>query len=461
MDLRKCSFAAFLLAFSLIFNFSVIAQDAAAAGDAPSAAVQSGEKIFKANCASCHKVNAKMVGPDLVGAEQRWVANGDFNGTSGKDWLYKWIRNSQEVVSAGHPYANKIFNEYNKSVMTAFTTLTDEDVANVIAYVEYAATAAKVDAVKSPEVPTGPNYTLYVLYALVGILVVLVLGLGSFIGKLENMVLGKQGLPVPVPVPFYQNKKIITTVMLVILIGIGYAAVNQAIDLGRQQGYAPEQPIKYSHELHAGLNQINCQYCHSSAAESKHANIPSLNVCMNCHKGIQSGEVNGKYGRKEIAKIYASVGFDPNTLQYIKNFSKMEKADADKLFTEWLQGDEKHKPADADIAEVLQFVNKPVEWVRIHNLPDHVYFNHSQHVTVAGLECQTCHGPIQEMEVVQQFAPLSMGWCINCHRTNEVNFAGNKFYDDYQQLHESLKSGKIDKVTVETIGGTDCQKCHY
>lgn len=461
MNVRKYSFAAIFLAFSLVIHFSVSAQDAAAAGDAPSAAVQSGEKIFKANCASCHKVNAKMVGPALVGAEKRWMDNGEFNGTSGREWLNKWVRNSQEVVAAGHPYANKLFNDYNKSVMTAFTTLTDEDVANVMAYVEYAATAtAEKPAEKSPA-PTGPDYTLYILYALVGILVVVALGMGNFIGTLGNKVLEKQGLPVPAPVPFYQNKKIITTVMLVIIIGIGYAAVNQAIDLGRQQGYSPDQPIKYSHQLHAGLNQINCQYCHSSAAQGKHANIPSLNVCMNCHKGIQEGAVNGKYGRKEIAKIYASVGFDPNTLQYIKDYSKMEKADADKLFTEWLKGDEKNKPTDADIAEVLQFVNKPVEWVRIHNLPDHVYFNHSQHVTVAGLECQTCHGQIQEMEVVQQFAPLSMGWCVNCHRDTEVNFAGNKFYDDYHQLHESLKSGKIDKVTVETIGGTDCQKCHY
>ncbi|MDZ4847298.1 MAG: c-type cytochrome [Chitinophagales bacterium] len=460
MDLRKFSFAAFLLLFLLIFNFSAVAEDAAATPETPSEAVQSGEKIFKANCASCHKVASKMVGPALVGAEKRWIAAGDYNGISGRDWLTKWIKNSQEVIKEGYPYANKIYNEYNKSLMTAFTTLTDEDVTNVLAYVEYAAVATKPD-VKVTPVPTGPDYTLYILYALLGILLVLVIGLGSFIGKLGVKVLEREGLPIPVPVPFYRDKKLITTVMLVILIGIGYAAVNQAIDLGRQQGYAPEQPIKYSHALHAGLNQINCQYCHAAAPKSKHANIPSMNVCMNCHKGIQSGDVNGKYGRKEIAKIYASIGFDPNTLSYIKDYSKMEKADADKLFTEWLQGDEKSKPTPAEIADVLQFVNKPIEWVRIHNLPDHVYFNHSQHVTVAGLECQTCHGPIQEMETVYQFAPLSMGWCINCHRTNEVNFAGNKFYEDYQQLHESLKSGKIDKVTVETIGGTECQKCHY
>ncbi len=463
MDLRKFSFAAFLLSFLLIFNFSAVAEDAAATPEAPSAAVQSGEKIFKANCASCHKVASKMVGPALAGAEQRWIAAGDYNGISGREWLTKWVKNSQEVVKEGYPYANKVYNEYNKSVMTAFTTLTDEDVANVLAYVEYAAKATPT-AAETPAGTAAPEEsknTLYLLYALVGILLVVVIGMGRFIGKLGVKALEKQGLPRPVPVPLYRDKKLITTVMLVILIGIGYATVNQAIDLGRQQGYSPAQPIKYSHQLHAGLNQINCQYCHAAASKSKHANIPSMNVCMNCHKGIQEGAVNGKYGRKEIAKIYASIGFDPNTLSYIKDYGKMGKADADKLFTEWLRGDENLKHTDADIAEVLQFVNKPVEWVRIHNLPDHVYFNHSQHVAVAGLECQTCHGPIQEMETVYQFAPLSMAWCINCHRTNEVNFAGNKFYEDYHQLHENLKSGKMDKITVETIGGTDCQKCHY
>jgi len=458
MELRRFSFAAFLFPFLLIFNLYAIAEDAPAMSEA----AKKGETVFKANCSSCHKVTSKMVGPALAGAEKRWTENGDFNGTSGRQWLDKWVQNSQEVIKAGHPYANKLFDEFNKSVMTSFTQLTSEDVANVMAYIEFAATAApQTAAPKATEAPKGTDYTLYLLYALAGILVIVALAMGKFIGKLNTMVLQKQGVPVPQPVPFYRSKKLFVTIGLVVAIYIGYATVIGAVDLGRQQGYSPDQPIKYSHQLHAGLNQINCQYCHSDAAKGKHANIPNLSVCMNCHKGIQEGAVNGKYGRKEISKIYASVGFDPNTLSYIKDYSKMDKAEADKLFTEWLQGDEKHKPTQEDINEVLQFVQKPVEWVRIHNLPDHVFFPHSQHVAIAGIECQTCHGPIQEMEKVYQFAPLSMGWCLNCHRTTEVNFTGNKFYEDYHRLHEDVKSGKIKKVTVETIGGTECQKCHY
>lgn len=469
MDLRKLSFAAFLFSFLLISRFSAVAQGEAPAATAaateaaaPSPAVQAGEKLFKSNCAACHKVDKKSIGPALAGAEKRWIANGDFNGKSGREWLNDWVRNSQEVVKGGHPYANKLFNEYQKSVMTAFTTLTDEDVTNILAYVEFTAAQPKAPVVPPGEVKEPSRLPEYLLYAFIGILLVVILGLGSFIGKLDVQVLQRQGLPIPKPVPFYKEPKLIVTIALIAVIFVGYSAVNQAIDLGRQQGYQPEQPIKYSHELHAGLNQINCQYCHTGAPKGKQANIPSLNICMNCHKAIKGDDPkNGKYGKKEISKIYASIGFDPVKGDYIPNYATMDKAKAEKIFTEWLSTDDKVKHTSADIAEVTQYVQKPIDWVRIHNLPDHVYFNHSQHFTVGGIECQTCHGQIQEMETVYQFAPLSMGWCVNCHRETEVNFTSNKFYDDYHQLHEDLKSGKRSKITVETIGGTECQKCHY
>ena len=142
---------------------------------------------------------------------------------------------------------------------------------------------------------------------------------------------------------------------------------------------------------------------------------------MNCHKAVKQGPTGET---EEIAKIYAAVGWDAEDQKYT--------------------GEE-----------------EPIEWVRIHNLPDHVYFNHAQHVNVGGLECQTCHGPIEEMEEVYQFAPLSMGWCINCHRQTQVQFANNDYYDIYTKYHEDLKNGSLDQVTVETIGGTECQKCHY
>jgi hypothetical protein len=191
--------------------------------------------------------------------------------------------------------------------------------------------------------------------------------------------------------------------------------------VGLEQGYQPEQPIAFSHALHAGENQIDCQYCHYGAEKGKHSNIPSVSLCMNCHMYVQEGS---KYGTEEIDKIYAAVGFDRETSQYIDGYEQ-----------------------------------KPVKWVRIHNLPDLAYFNHAQHVNAGNIECQTCHGPVQEMEEVYQYSPLTMGWCINCHRETEVDVKDNGYYEE---MHEKLKAKHGDgKITVEMIGGLECGKCHY
>ncbi|MEX2590812.1 MAG: cytochrome c3 family protein, partial [Chitinophagales bacterium] len=275
---------------------------------------------------------------------------------------------------------------------------------------------------------------------------------------LNRMVLEKEGEEIPAPVPFYKNKKLITTIVLLLFIYVGNNIVNSAIDLGRQQGYAPAQPIKFSHKLHAGLNQIDCQYCHSGADQSKHSNIPSANVCMNCHKGVQNGP---EHGRKEIAKIYAAIGWNPGKLSFIDDYASMPKEEARELYKQWLSDDSEKDYSKADVDEVLAQVQEPIEWVRIHNLPDHVYFNHSQHVNAGDVECQTCHGAVEEMDVLHQNAPLSMGWCISCHRETPVEFARNDYYKTYKKFHDQIKEGNVSKVTVEMIGGTECQKCHY
>jgi hypothetical protein len=227
-------------------------------------------------------------------------------------------------------------------------------------------------------------------------------------------------------------------IAVILFIVCGYYLSQAAIGLGRNKDYQPEQPIYYSHKVHAGTNQISCLYCHGGAYEGRHANIPAVNMCMNCHMAIteykgdklfreDGSEVNGT---AEIQKIYAASGWDPK----VKKYTGEPKA---------------------------------IEWTRIHNLPDYVYFNHSQHTRAGKVQCQTCHGPIQEMNEVKQYADLSMGWCINCHRESKVNFykpetgEGNKFYSIYEQFHNDLKNHKIDSVTVEMIGGTECQKCHY
>jgi hypothetical protein len=246
----------------------------------------------------------------------------------------------------------------------------------------------------------------------------------------------KEGIPSAEPIPYYRNKSYITFIILILFVIGGYYLVEAAIGLGRTKGYQPEQPIFYSHKVHAGTNQVSCLYCHGGAWESKHASVPSLNVCMNCHaaindyKGEKLYREDGKEvnGTDEIQKLYSYTGYDPKAGKYTQP-------------------------------------GKPVEWIKIHNLPDHVFFSHAQHIRAGKVQCQTCHGPIQEMNEVKQFADLSMGWCINCHRTTKVNFPdssgneGNKFYSIYEKFHKDLKPG--DSVTVEKIGGTECQKCHY
>jgi predicted CXXCH cytochrome family protein len=223
-----------------------------------------------------------------------------------------------------------------------------------------------------------------------------------------------------------------------VFIMAGYWLVNGAVNEGRQQNYQPSQPIFYSHKVHAGVNQINCLYCHAGAEKSRQAMIPSSNICMNCHKAINSysgvplvtAEGKPVDANKQIQTLYEYAGWNPEKKDY-------------------------NRDANGNI------LAKPIQWVKIHNLPDHVYFNHSQHVKVGQVQCQRCHGPIPEMDEVYQFSALSMGWCINCHRQTEVQFANNNYYSVYQKYHDELKSGKRAGVTEADMGGTECQKCHY
>jgi len=212
-----------------------------------------------------------------------------------------------------------------------------------------------------------------------------------------------------------------------------YVLFGTLFSVGVDQGYQPVQPIVFSHKIHAGDNKIDCQYCHSSAKHSKHSGIPSVNVCMNCHKSIA-----------EVAE---------NTVVVLEDRT-LEKAELDKEIAKV------YKAAGWD-AEELKYTGdtKPIKWVRIHNLPDFVYFNHSQHVTVAGVQCQKCHGPVEEMEELYQHAPLTMGWCIDCHRETDVDLKGNEYY---AKIHEQLaKKYGVDKVTAAQLGGLECGKCHY
>lgn len=396
---------------------------------------QDGKAIFQQKCAVCHNIFKDMTGPALENIESK----GDW---ADHNKLLQWIHNPAAYM-AKDPYTEGLKNKYG-IVMQAFPDFTIQEVDAIVSYIN-----SEVAAKKTPKGPeTGVteegkerskgNGVIFGVISLVMAVVALILmQVNSNLRKMNDE---KEGIKRPQPVPFYRNKSFIAIFSLLLFIIGGYYITKGAIGLGRTKGYQPVQPIYYSHKVHAGINQINCLYCHGGAWESKQASIPSVNVCMNCHKAISTYEKGPKLytedgkevdGTAEIQKLYKYAGFDPNN------------ANA------W-------NPSNA----------QPISWIKIHNLPDYVFFSHEQHVRVGNVQCQTCHGEITAMDEVKQFAELSMGWCVNCHRETKVNFnydstKGNKFYSIYEKFHDDIKAGKMDSVTVKDIGGLECQKCHY
>ena len=377
--------------------------------------VENGEKIYKQNCTACHLMTkARLVGPGLEGVTEKYE----------KEWLIKWIRNSQALIASGDERAIAIFEEYDKSVMTSFD-FSDEEFSDLLAYLANPPVEEVVvsSAVQTVENQGMSNSTILMIIALVLVIVVFLLvsvknslktALGQETETVSQTLINKYKLFVS------NNINVLFISAVGVIVGLKFV-YDLLMGVGVTTNYQPAQPIAFSHEIHAGINGVDCNYCHTSARHSKHSGIPSANVCMNCHTYISEGS---KYGTKEIAKIYEAVGFDPDSRQYIEGYEQ-----------------------------------RPIEWVRIHNLPDHAYFNHSQHVVAGGLECQECHGPVEEMEVLYQYSELTMGWCIECHRETEVKMEGNNYYT---HLHDQLKEKYKGKpITVDMIGGIECGKCHY
>lgn len=385
---------------------------------------QDGKALFSSNCASCHAVNKQLTGPALAGVEDRWPD---------KTKLYAWIKNNQAFLKTGDKYANDLYIQYNKTSMNLFPQLTNKEIDAMLVYIKTEAANANkgpvVEVEGTPATESDNTLLFGILTLILAVVAFVLLQVNSNLKKLSD---DKEGIPSFEPVPVWKNKSYITFATLVLFLIGGYLTVDGAIGLGRNEKYQPEQPIYYSHKVHAGVNQINCLYCHGGAEKGKHSNIPSANVCMNCHlaineyKGAKIYNEEGKEvnGTAEIQKLYKYVGFEAG------------------------------KPWDASKA-------KPIEWVKIHNLPDHVYFNHSQHVVAGKVQCQTCHGEVTNMHEVYQFSSLSMGWCVNCHRETKVQFTDNGFYSIYEKYHDAIKNGTMDSVSVEDIGGTECAKCHY
>ena len=391
--------------------------------------IQAGKSLFNANCAACHKLNKKAVGPALSGVTEKYD----------KEWLYSWIRNGTQMIKDGDPQAVAIWEEYNRAVMTNYPQFSDEQIDNILAYTNYTPPPpTNTTAVTAESSSQGSSISLNIILAVTILIFTILIVMLFLVQRTLIKIANASGVKIETDTkrnitPLWQtivkNQFLIFIMVVGFLLSSAYFTYGYLMQVGIDQGYAPIQPIHYSHKIHAGANQIECKYCHSSARVSKHSGIPSLNVCMNCHEYI--AEYNGEedlengYTRdfytNEIKKLYSAVGWDEENQVYTGN-------------------------------------TKPVKWVRIHNLPDFVYFNHAQHAQVAQIECQTCHGPVEEMEIMYQYSPLTMGWCIDCHRESNVD----KDNEYYQKVHEELsKKYGVEKLTVAQLGGIECAKCHY
>jgi mono/diheme cytochrome c family protein len=354
-----------------------------------------GEELFTP-CKACHTIGkGKLIGPDLYGVTKR----------RDKEWIHRFVKNSQDVVKSGDEYAVTLFEQHNKIPMPPFA-YTDEQIDAVLSYIDSFDTT-KVAATTSTTVSTPGEQKVtedffpetedhreqYGTTFLVVLILMVVALFDLFVTRL-------------IKARFVNVIIILITAFIMIEI-----TVVESIDLGRQPGYEPDQPILFSHKIHAGGNQIDCKYCHWGVFESKNAGIPPVYVCMNCHTAVRSGKYSGT---TEIAKIYKAIE-----------------------------------------------TGKPIQWIRVYNLPDHVYFNHAQHVIAGKVQCEQCHGDVKTRDRIRENQPLSMGWCINCHRTSQVQFTEDGYYQKFVKLQEELKSGEISRITVEDVGGTECARCHY
>ena len=444
-----------LIAIGLLLSTSasIYAQD----GDP-----KNGEKLFKANCTACHALDKQIIGPALGGVVDRLKTEQGLE----TDWLHKWIKDNKALRASGDKYAIEVYEKFNKTEMTAFPALSDADVNDILAYTtnppapepEAAATgASSEDSLKALEAAKANSLNSRIilgsLLAIAGLLIWLLLKLRQLVKLQQSEELGAlDSTRVKSFGELYSKYQVVGKALMGLLALLAvYGVWNWIMWIGVYKGYTPEQPIYFSHKIHVGENNIDCQLCHSGAKYGKVSEIPSMNVCMNCHRTIS--EYNGKYmepGKDkafydgEIKKIYESTGWDPEKQQYTG-------------------------------------VTKPVEWTRIHNMPDFVYFNHSQHV-VAGEQaiinsfnkknpnnqidvvCKACHGKVDTMNVVQMANDFTMGWCIECHRTAEVDMNNGYNKEYFQSLHEKLKKQypkSEGKITVDAIGGLECGKCHY
>ena len=408
-------FGSIFLSLFLSFSFDLNAQDDSSPSFDPSI-VKNGESLFKGNCTVCHAINEVVIGPALRDVHER----------QSEEWIYAFIKNSQKVIKSGDEYAVNLYNEYNKTLMTSFD-FSDEELNAILTYIKDESTkevqvvVADVSDVSGQAVDSSINsnnfylslgLNLFLLLVIIFILFRFTNLSKKYVLLQDNQLKGKllddddkeivdSGFNIK---EFIKSNRVVGIASFLFIGIFVKSCIDGLYTVGIQQNYQPTQPIAFSHKVHAGQYEIDCNYCHTGVNISKSANIPSVNICMNCHNAINT-----------------------------------DKPEIQKILTAYEE-------------------NRPIEWVRVHNLPDLAYFNHKQHVAVGGLDCATCHGPIEEMDVVYQYSELTMGWCINCHRETEVSSKGNDYYKKLVELHNSSSK---KPMTVEDIGGLECSKCHY
>jgi mono/diheme cytochrome c family protein len=408
-------FGTVFLSLFLSFSFDLNGQDDSSPSFDPSI-VKNGESLFKGNCTVCHAINEVVIGPALRDVHER----------QSEEWIYAFIKNSQKVIKSGDEYAVNLYNEYNKTLMTSFD-FSDEELNAILTYIKDESTkevqvvVADVSDASGQAVDSSINsnnfylslgLNLFLLLVIIFILFRFTNLSKKYVLLQDNQLKGKllddddkeivdSGFNIK---EFIKSNRVVGIASFLFIGIFVKSCIDGLYTVGIQQNYQPTQPIAFSHKVHAGQYEIDCNYCHTGVNISKSANIPSVNICMNCHNAINT-----------------------------------DKPEIQKILTAYEE-------------------NRPIEWVRVHNLPDLAYFNHKQHVAVGGLDCATCHGPIEEMDVVYQYSELTMGWCINCHRETEVSSKGNDYYKKLVELHNSSSK---KPMTVEDIGGLECSKCHY
>ncbi|WP_185858006.1 c-type cytochrome [Blattabacterium cuenoti] len=412
--------------------------------------IENGIDLFKKNCTACHsmELSKKMIGPALHGVTEK----------RSRKWLHQWIKNNKSLRESGDKEAIAIYKEYGNIEMNSFPQLSEKQIDDILYFIQ------NPDLIKKKEnheinhnddennTEKKENKFLVKLiifcFSILSLILIWILYRIQILIKLVNENEGKIKPSIFIKENFIINilcKKILgydkrkwylfsCFTGLFLLLGI-YECWNVLMKIDVNKGYKPKQPIHFSHKIHSEINKIDCQYCHSSAKYGKISGIPSLNICMNCHITIH--EYNGDYLEKgknrdeynqEIQKIYQAVGWDPETRKYSKK-------------------------------------THPVQWIRIHNMPDFVYFDHSQHIITGektikklkkvNLVCNACHGEIQKMDTVKMSNDFTMEWCISCHRKVEIDVQ-NKYYKEYFP-----NKNKNNKITVDMVGGTECAKCHY